>query len=313
MLDRLRSSLARWAFLGLARDRFGFRRVEGPWWTIYLLDGSDEDQQLLQSDLVRVRPSEIQRVVELDFGETQGLARGKVPVFYLPPRLGDPASLLKTLGVAKVEWGAERCLGFYETGSRTVLVTGYLGAVDFRASLIHELCHAYCHAVLDSAGAVLWAFEGYAEITTSRVMTLCGDRGGASALERALDTVSSFLRCGGIRPCRDLMLLSDESPDLRNGEYEVFEAHCTAFMLFLLTLGRENPSLLVACKKAVVGRKTDPENILSEIDRCTGQNAEQLHRKFVAFCLCTNQNATLPSWKMAAEQLGLRPDAPLFG
>ena len=286
MFSRLYARIAQWLITNAVSEHFRFRCIDGPWWTLHLIGGSEQTEEAVKQDLLRTPPAKIEQLARADFPLAQRTL-SKVLMLHVPSDIG-MRTFNETLGVGLIRGlpcvGLE---GFYAPAARLGIITGLTGSCDFRDSLLHEFSHAYCHLALGARSRVLWALEGYVELLVGRVVAMCGDATPPN-LRCHLESVVGLIESHRLFPSIEVMRIR-QSPRLFV-DYPGFQAHSAMLMYMFALAGRHNPELLDICKRAVTGRGANRDGIMHAIEKCTDTPIPRLHERFVEFCKALIEN-----------------------
>ena|GEM_PF-6175627 len=280
MFRKLFAGITSWLLIDAAAQHFGCRCLKGPWWTLHLIGGSEQIEEVIKHDLTLGPPATIEQLVSADFPRDKRSIY-RVHMLHVPPDIGMRA-FAKEMGLDDIhEARYDESEGFYVTSARLGILTGLPGSNDFRDTLIHELSHAYCHLALGACPKIPWASEGYTELVVARVACLAGNAVPTN-LRRHLEYIVNLIDSGQLLPLIDVVK-ADRSSRLVSG-YPGFQAH-SAMLTFMLALaGRHNAQLLYVCRKAIKGRGTSCDEVVRWIEECTGVEMAEIHNRFVEFC-----------------------------
>lgn len=281
MLGNLVHNALRWSFLGRANDLFGSRRIDGTWWTIYLLSGTEEDEKRVRGDLLRAPPADLAQLVDSDLGVRRE-TRFKIPVLFLPAAMALP-EFLERVGASQRICRRVDDGGLYHDGMRLVLLTGEPETDWFRRALLHELAHAYCHCFHGLAGRIPWAREGYAESLVNRTLAL-SQGCFVSHLQRDLDELLPLIDSNRLTPTRELMMLSERSWMLSADRYPAYYPHCALLVHFLMHMSSDHVGIPAVFRRAIGEKRARPAAIVERLERSINARIEHLDANFVEFC-----------------------------
>jgi len=274
--------VSNWFLISCAKSSYGYHRIKGPGWNLYALGATEEDAQVISHDLIQASPGEVRRLIERDFIISKSLHQ-KVVILHVPPRIQFRDFILN-LGLDRILSADDgECDGVYSPFLRMVILRGFPGTEEFRETLIHELCHAYCHSIRGVAEASPWADEGYATLVVARVLT-ASSKQPTQLLRRCLEYIVHLASTGQLMSSVELMHVKPSDPEFRNSRPR-YLSHSAILMYMFMRLAKNNPRLLEVCKQAVKGDFASADEVVQAVEDSTNMSTDEINRKFVQFCM----------------------------
>ncbi len=243
------------------------RHMRGPGWRGLWLGKPDG----LSRDLINSISDVYKRVVDRLRADLDLPADRNHMLFVICDDTSRGVERMVRLFVSKKEWEPAAPCGPGLAWGRFAFVSEPPTSIEFRITLAHELCHAWCSAEFGRGRSSAWVFEGYAHNVAYWV---CGSDPELVAGE--LTNTRDLLRSGRALGIRDLFAAAKLDAE-HHGE-------ATAFVHYLHSLRKEKPEVWEFVQDALAGRIADADAALDRLFAATRMPLRDVAAEFVAHC-----------------------------